>query len=68
MGEDNIFTLFLKGVFVLILLFMLLALVLPFISSVLNTGIMDIFVNLFMYSLFIGGAIIMVLVFARLFS
>lgn len=40
MSDDNIFTLFLKGVFVVILLIMALAFILPFLSS-LTFGSLD---------------------------
>ena len=33
MSEDNVFTLFLKAIFVIILIFLALALILPFISA-----------------------------------
>jgi len=53
MGEDNIFTLFLKGVFVLILLFMLLALVLPFVSFLVQGAILESIIQTFIIGLFI---------------
>ena len=34
MSQDNVFTLFLKGIFVLILIILALALILPFLNSV----------------------------------
>jgi len=46
MGEDNVFTLFLKGIFVLILGFMALAFIFPFFTSILNTELLSSMYNI----------------------
>jgi len=68
MGEDNIFTLFLKGIFLLILLFMLLALVLPFITTVFQGEIIQTLTTLFIYTFFILMAGIIILIISRVFN
>jgi len=39
MSEDNIFTLFLKGIFILILIILALALIVPFLSGLISVTI-----------------------------